>query len=319
LRRALVCWTGAWLGVLSGNGLAQSATDPAWLEEHTTIPGTLNDLAPAPGGVSSSAAPPNSPAELPSDSSADTQNGNGPVIPSAADAAPSPEALDALAPVWFAPETAAPAAQPSATDPGVSEPLDQPGSSATPGFDGIDARGPYIIGPVIETPAPDPALTCAAARRDLALLAEAWPVYRDEQGRLRHQWARDPYRGARRYLDADARQAAAAGATQTRDRDCPDAGDPEAAVSARATLLRAALCEAEQAELGALEALPAGAPAADTATLQRKRAVVTEVCTPVQASVTRDLQQPVSARQTRRFWLPNISDSSTRSGRILIG
>lgn len=287
------------LALLPSVGIARTSADPSWLQEDSTIPGTLNDLPPVPV----------EPLAEPRPTPADRAPVAPPVTPSSETLAP--EALDALAPVWFTPESPEPTTSPAAPSATPIQPLDPSAqspdamdgviASETPiegdtasdasdasdaHIEGVDARGPFIIGPAIETPAPDPALTCAAARRDLALLAEAWPVYRDEQGRLRHQWARDPYRGARRYLDASARQAASASATQARDRDCPDAASPEAARAARATLLRAALCEAEQAELGALMALSAGAPAADAATLKRKRSVVTEVCATVQPSLT---------------------------------
>jgi hypothetical protein len=141
-----------------------------------------------------------------------------------------------------------------------------------------DEHGPFRIGEPIAGPTTDPVAQCRAALHNLALLGEAWPVYRDEQGKLRHQWARDPYRGARQYLDNNARQQARAAAEQMQSRACAAAraaGVEVASVSAvREDVLRAALCEAERAELLALENVIGSTEDARA----RKRALVTSVC-----------------------------------------
>lgn len=154
-------------------------------------------------------------------------------------------------------------------DPGVFE--DKPGVF-------VDEHGPFRIGEPMEIPGGDPIAQCRTARHNLAILGEAWPVYRDEQGKLRHQWARDPYRGARQYLDSEARQRARAAAEQMQSRDCPAASARGAEVSsiseARDELLRTALCEAERAELLALENVIGSTEDARA----RKRALAAEVC-----------------------------------------
>lgn len=142
----------------------------------------------------------------------------------------------------------------------------------------LDEHGPFRIGEPLESSSADPVAQCRTALHNLALLGEAWPVYRDEQGKLRHQWSRDPYRGARQYLDSEARLRARAAAEQTQSRDCPVASARGAEVSsiseARDELLRTALCEAERAELLALENVIGSTEDARA----RKRALAAEVC-----------------------------------------
>jgi len=141
-----------------------------------------------------------------------------------------------------------------------------------------DEHGPFRIGEPMESPGGDPVAQCLTALHNLALLGEAWPVYRDERGRLRHQWARDSYRGARQYLDIEARQRTRAAAEQMQSRDCPAASaggaDIPSVSDARDALLRAALCEAERAELLALENVIGSSEEARA----RKRALAAEVC-----------------------------------------
>ena len=247
---------------------AEPATEvPLTLDEDTPVPATLNELfatsdaAGAPGAESASNA-----------RDADTGVATAPVsyrpgsgalplgTPQSAPPVPpagrssdalSVEELEALDPVWLR--------------------GDQSGAIELY----MDERGPFTIGAPIEDMRAPPEQRCAAARRDLEVLRDTWPVYRDQTGRLRYQWERDPYRGARRYLDADTRKSALAAVRQTLARECATPEDPGAQAAARAQLLQASLCEAERAELQAMESLGGDSP---TQTLTDKRALTAKVC-----------------------------------------
>jgi len=139
----------------------------------------------------------------------------------------------------------------------------------------VDQHGPFTIGEIVEEVRLPREELCQWARRDLEILTDNWPVYREPGGRLRFQWARDPYRGARRYLDASARTAALAATRETLRRECDTPDDAHAQAAARDWLLRSALCEAERAELGAMERLGGHHP---TQSLEDKREMVAKVC-----------------------------------------
>lgn len=226
----------------------ESPQGPVLLDEDTPIPATLNelfDVTPAPA-VSI----------LDAQTGAEAAAGVGADSPEAL----APEALDALDPIWF---------------------RDNPGDPDRTTY--VDEYGPFTIGEPIEDTRIPPEVSCRAARRDLAVLQESWPVYRDQGGRLRYQWARDPYRGARRYLDDEARRSAIASARQTLERACTAPNDVESLAQARTQLLREALCEAERAELAALESL--GGDSANQALID-KRELVAAVCREPTASAT---------------------------------
>lgn len=163
---------------------------------------------------------------------------------------------------------------PSGSVPAGSLPADPPPNLR------VDEFGPFTIGEPLEDFRPPRAERCRWARRDIEILQDNWPVYRDQGGRLRFQWARDPYRGARRYLDDTARSTAMATARDTLRRDCEVVDDPAAQAAARDWLMRLALCEAEQAELAAMESLGGSHP---TKSLDEKRLLVSEVCEPTRA------------------------------------
>lgn len=242
------------------------ATETLPLDEDTPVPATLNELFEPASDVTGGLPLParEDPATDVATAPTIYRPGSGPLKP------PSPEELDALDPVWF---------RDGALDP------------AAGGEVYADEFGPFTIGkPVDDAPVP-PEVRCQAARRDLEVLREAWPVYRDQGGRLRYQWTRDPYRGVRRYLDDTERESALAGVQQTLRRDCPAPDDSVAQAAARAGLLQAALCEAERAELAAMESLGGDSP---TQTLDEKRRLAAEVCgdpaPPTQAAETAPVQ-----------------------------
>jgi hypothetical protein len=66
---------------------------------------------------------------------------------------------------------------------------------------------------------------CAEARRQLAILHAALPVYLDEGGAYRTAWRGDSYRGSREYLDAENRTRAIKAARNAVLENC---SDPEA-------------------------------------------------------------------------------------------
>jgi hypothetical protein len=220
------------------------------LDEDTPIPATLNELAPGGGSDLQIAMPVDRDREIAPTLGSDRDREIAPT----ATMTRSPEELDALDPAWF---------RGSAADP-----------NALPDMY-VDEWGPFTIGEPLEDTRVPPELRCQAARRDLEILRESWPVYRDQGGRLRHQWVRDPYRGVRRYLDDEGRNAALASVQQTLRRDCAKAEDANAQALARTELLRGALCEAERAELAAMESLGGDTPAQS---LSNKRALAAEVC-----------------------------------------
>jgi hypothetical protein len=240
---------------------------PLALDEDTPVPATLNELFPTSdaAGAPGAEAAPNARNADPGVATApvpyrpgsgglplDTPQSAPPVPPGGPSGdALSVEELEALDPVWLRGDQ----------------------SDATELY--MDERGPFTIGAPIEDMRAPPEQRCAAARRDLEVLRDSWPVYRDQTGRLRYQWERDPYRGARRYLDADARKAALAAVRQTLTRECATPDDPGAQSAARAQLLQASLCEAERAELQAMESLGGDSP---TQTLTDKRALTAKVC-----------------------------------------
>jgi hypothetical protein len=233
----------------------REAAGPLPLDEDTPIPGTLNELgAPAASSAATGASPRTS--DVPA-----AADGIAPSLPA--------EALDELDPVWFR------------------------GSAADATATYVDEYGPFTIGEPIEDTRIPPEVSCRAARRDLAVLEQSWPVYRDQGGRLRYLWDRDPYRGVRRYLDDEGRSRAVAAARQTLARDCAAPDDAAAQAAARTELLRAALCEAERAELRALESL--GGDSADAA-LTRKRSLAAQVCgepDPAQTAAETPAPEPV--------------------------
>jgi hypothetical protein len=153
------------------------------------------------------------------------------------------------------------------------------GQAALPGSDEarvlVDQHGPFTIGDVVDDVRLPREALCQWARRDLEILTDNWPIYRDPGGRLRFQWARDPYRGARRYLDPAARSTALATARATLQRECDTPDDARAQAAARDWLLRSALCEAERAELSAMERLGDHHP---TQSIADKRELMSNVC-----------------------------------------
>jgi hypothetical protein len=73
---------------------------------------------------------------------------------------------------------------------------------------------------------------CADARRQLAILYSALPVYTDESGSHRNAWRGDPYKGERLYLDAEARTQAI---NTARGEVLAQCSDPEAFAREEAT------------------------------------------------------------------------------------
>jgi hypothetical protein len=238
----------------SSGATTQEEATPS-LDESTPVPATLNELFGEAAGDGATS-------DMPADAGGFIappvryQPGSGSLTLQSSGADPSApvpvEALDALDPIWFR------------------------GGGAESGEAGyVDEHGPYTFGEPMEDFRAPPPERCAAARRDLAVLRDDWPVYRDEGGRLRFQWARDPYRGSRRYLDPAARANAAEAASETIERDCETPDDPRAQRAARDRLMHSALCEAERAELAALESLGGDEPAQ---ALTDKRTLAAEVC-----------------------------------------
>lgn len=69
------------------------------------------------------------------------------------------------------------------------------------------------------------ALRCIEARRNLAVLRQDIPIYRDEQGELGAHWAQDPYQGKRRYISDAQRSAEVVKANNIIDVNCENPND----------------------------------------------------------------------------------------------
>ncbi len=94
---------------------------------------------------------------------------------------------------------------------------------------------------------------CLETRMQLAVLQEQRPVYRDEQGQFRLQWARDPYTGERKYINDATRASEVARAHQEIAKSCQHPDDTEEQDLARATWIRSEHCAVFRVELEQLE------------------------------------------------------------------
>lgn len=94
---------------------------------------------------------------------------------------------------------------------------------------------------------------CLEARRQLAVLQEQLPVYRDEGGRFRAKWLRDTYQGAREYLDDKTRASEIERVLQRIATTCQHPDDAEQQDLARRQWIRSEYCAAARVGLEALE------------------------------------------------------------------
>ena len=83
---------------------------------------------------------------------------------------------------------------------------------------------------------------CLALRRELETFNFGIPVYRNEQGRLRHSWCNDHYQGKRFYLDNDEWSREIAQLREDISTHCGDPDDPKARRLARAQFAKPARC-----------------------------------------------------------------------------
>jgi hypothetical protein len=116
---------------------------------------------------------------------------------------------------------------------------------------------------------------CLEARKQLAVLQEQLPVYRDEKGKFRAKWLRDTYQGRREYLDDATRASEIGRVQQTITSYCQNRDDAEEQELARKQWIRSEHCFAARADLEALERPGARAP---RQTLEEKRQVVERYC-----------------------------------------
>lgn len=117
---------------------------------------------------------------------------------------------------------------------------------------------------------------CSQARMTLAILQEQRPVYRDEHGQFRPQWAQDTYTGNRDHVDAATRAVEVARAERDIAQSCLNPGDANEQALARRRLALSELCAAGRAELTELERPSARTPRSE---LEPKRAAVSAYCT----------------------------------------
>ena len=94
---------------------------------------------------------------------------------------------------------------------------------------------------------------CLEARKQLAMLQEQLPIYRDEEGKFRVKWRYDTYQGEREYLDDATRTSEIARARQEIGTNCQHPNDAKDQDLARKKLIRSEYCASTRAELEALE------------------------------------------------------------------
>jgi hypothetical protein len=116
---------------------------------------------------------------------------------------------------------------------------------------------------------------CREARKQLAVLQEKLPIYRDEEGKLRAKWLRDTYRGERQYLDDAMRTSEIERARRKIATVCQYPDDAEEQDHARKQWIRSEFCAAARAELEALEQPGARA---SRQTVEEKRQTVKRFC-----------------------------------------
>lgn len=116
---------------------------------------------------------------------------------------------------------------------------------------------------------------CLEARKQLAVLQEQLPVYRDEEGKFRAKWLHDTYQGERKYLDDAIRTSEIKRARQKIATNCQRPDDAEEQELARKQWIRGEWCAAARADLEALERPGARTP---RQTLEEKRQEVERYC-----------------------------------------
>ncbi len=117
--------------------------------------------------------------------------------------------------------------------------------------------------------------SCPDTRKQLDVLQERAPVYRDENGKFHVKWMRDPYQGTREYLDDATRAAEIEGVRGEISAHCRVPDNAAEQSNARRLQIRSEWCEAARAELAALERPSARASKWD---LERKRQKVRDYC-----------------------------------------
>lgn len=90
---------------------------------------------------------------------------------------------------------------------------------------------------------------CLEVRKQLSMLREQRPVYRDANRRLRAKWDYDYYQGSRAYLDDAQRETEIERATAAVESDCENPDDAEEQKLAHDAWIRADRCAASKAEL----------------------------------------------------------------------
>ena len=105
---------------------------------------------------------------------------------------------------------------------------------------------------------------CLETRKQLAMLQEQLPVYRDEEGKFRVKWKYDAYQGERKYLDDATRTSEIARARQEIEAICPRPSDAKDQDLARKQMTKETTwsdhCAVERAHLEAIERPEARTP-----------------------------------------------------------
>jgi len=103
-------------------------------------------------------------------------------------------------------------------------------------------------------------MRCQEARKQLAILQEQLPIYRDVVGKLHAKWKYDTYKGKREYLDDTTRAAEIARTRQEIETNCPQESSAEDQSLARKKFIKSEYCAAARADLEAIERPEARAP-----------------------------------------------------------
>jgi hypothetical protein len=117
---------------------------------------------------------------------------------------------------------------------------------------------------------------CQEARKQLALLQEQGPVYRDESGKLHLKWKYDTYQGNREYLDDTTRSAEIKHVRQEIETSCPQESNVKDQELARKKFIRSEYCAAARADLEAMERPEARSPQSE---IDKQRNQVKWFCT----------------------------------------
>ena len=112
--------------------------------------------------------------------------------------------------------------------------------------------------------------SCQKARKQLELLQQQLPVYRDEEGKLHVKWKYDAYQGNREYLDDATRAAEITHTRQKIESSCSQENNAKDQSLAHKQFIKSEYCAAARADLEAIERPEARTPRREIDEQRRK-------------------------------------------------